>query len=181
MKRAAKAPTRPTPRAPVVRFLATFGLLLAVYYALILLPWGDRALYLYLRGNAWLAGAILHGLGQDIHVSDLTIRSGAFAVSTRRGCDAFEPAWFFCAAVLAYPAAWRAKPRILLAGAAAILALNLVRIVSLYYLGRYAPGLFASAHLEIWPALFILAAVALWILWVRSVSRPPTAPRDAST
>jgi exosortase H (IPTLxxWG-CTERM-specific) len=176
MSRKKTAPTKTPPAGtgrPVLRFLLTFGLLLGGFYAVILLPWADRALYEYLRANAWLSNLILHGLGQPTEVREVTIRSAAFAVSVRRGCDAIEPAWFFCAAVLAFPAPWQRRLPVLAAGTACILALNLVRIVSLFLIGVKAPRFFATAHLEVWPAVFILCATGLWLAWVRRLPGSP--------
>lgn len=163
-------------RAPALQFLAVFSLLLGGFYAVVLLPACDRVFYQCLCLNARAANAILQGLGQATSVSEVTIRSAQYAVAIRRGCDAIEPAWFFCAAVLAFPGRWRRKPAGLAVGVIAILALNLVRIVSLYFIGLHLRWLFPTAHLELWPAVFILAALGLWIAWIRwsrEDDRPP--------
>lgn len=159
-------------RFPVRRFLWRFGLLLGAYEALVLLPWADRALYAYLRVNAWGANAILRLLGQDTQLHEVTIRAADFAISVRRGCDALEPAWIYSAALLAFPAPWRTKPGALFLGVAVLLALNFARIVSLFFIGRSWPGFFPSAHLELWPVVFILVALGLWLGWIRSVPVP---------
>lgn len=164
-------------RAPSLRFLAAFGFLLGGFYAVILLPTSDRVFYQCLCINARAANAILHALGQPTSVSGVTIRSAQYAVAIRRGCDAIEPAWFFCAAVLSFPGRWRRKPAGLAAGVAAIFALNLVRIVSLYFIGLHMQWLFPTAHLELWPAAFILASLGFWIAWIRwsqDDNRPPS-------
>jgi exosortase H (IPTLxxWG-CTERM-specific) len=164
-------------RAQALQFLAVFGLLLGGFYAVILFPAADRAFYQCLCLNAQAANAILHGVGQATSVSEVTIRSAQYAVAIRRGCDAIEPAWFFCAAVLAFPGRWRRKPAGLAVGVVAILALNLVRIVSLYFIGLHLRWLFPTAHLELWPAVFIMAALGLWIAWIRW-SRKDVRPPD---
>ncbi len=152
---------------PVLWFGLKFCLLMALYYCLVLLPFFDRLFYEYLRANAWLSNAIINMLGQASQVTEVTIRLGGFAIAIRRGCDAIEPAWFFGAAVLAFPAALSRKLPGIVVGSAAILLLNLARIVTLFFIGLKIPGLFAIAHLEIWPAAFILAAILLWAGWIR--------------
>jgi exosortase H (IPTLxxWG-CTERM-specific) len=154
-------------RAPALRFLAVFALLLGGFYAAILLPACDRAFYQCLCINARAANAILQNLGQSTSVSGVTIRSAQYAISIRRGCDAIEPAWFFSAAVLAFPGSWRRKPVGLAVGVVAILALNLVRIVSLYFIGLHLRWFFPAAHQELWPVVFIVASLGLWIAWIR--------------
>jgi exosortase H (IPTLxxWG-CTERM-specific) len=156
----------------VWRFGLKFGALMVVFYILILTPFCDRLLYTYLGANAWLANGLLNWLGQATYVSDITIRSAQFAITVRRGCDAIEPSWFFCAALLAFPASGRRKVLGILTGAVLLQALNLLRIVSLYFIGLHYPRLFNTAHVEIWPAMFIIVAIALWVGWIGWSRRP---------
>jgi exosortase H (IPTLxxWG-CTERM-specific) len=157
----------------MIRFAVGFTILIAAYYALAVLPGFDSALYVYLEANARIAGAILRACGQGVEVAGVTVRSGPFAISLRRGCDAIEPAWFFCAAVAAFPVPWRRKRLILPVGTALLLGLNLVRVVSLFYVGKLWPGLYGPVHLEVWPAAFMIAVVALWLAWMRLVKPAP--------
>ena len=158
-------------RIPVLRFVVGFAALMALYYILALTPFCDRLLYSYLQANAWASGVILNALGQHCQVSEVTIRSVHFAIVIRRGCDAVEPAWFFCAAIIAFPVAFKRKILGMLVGVSLLLALNLVRIVSLYFIGWRIPTLFSSVHLELWPVLFILSALVMWIGWIRWTRR----------
>ena len=114
----------------------------------------------------------MNWLGQTTQVSDITIRSAQYAITVRRGCDAVEPSCFFCAALLAFPAPWVRKVLGILAGAVLLQALNLLRIVSLYFIGLHYPRFFNPAHVEIWPALFILVAIALWGGWIGWTRQP---------
>jgi len=164
-----------TDRGPVWRFGLKFSALMAVFYLVALTPFCDRLLFSYLKANAWLANGILHGFGQATWLEETTIRSTRFAITIRRGCDAIEPSWLFCAALISFPASAGWKILGMLAGTLFLQALNLVRITSLYYLGMQYPALFKVAHLEIWPVVFILAAICLWIGWVRGTWPAPDA------
>jgi exosortase H (IPTLxxWG-CTERM-specific) len=174
-RKSTKASTRnPVPprswlvhNAPIFRFGLTFGVVMALYYVAALLPWIDGHLFpAYLEANAKLSNAILHWFGQASVVSGATIRSPQFSITIKRGCDALEPSWLFCAAVLAFPAPWQRRLPGIALGVAAILGLNLVRIVSLYFLGIHLPSFFETMHLEVWPVIFILVALLLWIGWI---------------
>jgi len=143
-----------------------FGALMALFYLVILTPVFDRMLYSYLAANAWAANRILNWLGQETAVSEITIRSARFAITVRRGCDAVEPSWFFCAALLAFPASWSRKVLGIFVGALLLQLLNLIRIVSLYFIGLHYPRVFSTAHVEIWPAVFIVVAISLWVGWI---------------
>jgi exosortase H (IPTLxxWG-CTERM-specific) len=156
-----------TAKAPVLFFGAKFGALVALLYILLAIPSVEQALLSYLKAYAWASSAILDLFGQGTHVTDVTIASSSsFAIAIRRGCDAVEPTWLLCAAIIAFPGSWRRKWAGLFAGIIALQALNLVRIVSLYLIGRRFPAIFPSAHLEIWPTVFILAAIGLFFHWV---------------
>jgi exosortase H (IPTLxxWG-CTERM-specific) len=152
-------------KRPVLIYGAKFGALVFALYGLLAAPWAEHILYYYLEANAWISSGILNLLGQGTQVSEVTIRSPAFAIAIRRGCDAVEPTWLLCAAIVAFPGTWRRKLAGIGAGIVALQALNLIRIVTLYLIGSRLPALFPSAHLEIWPAVFIVVAIMLFVGW----------------
>jgi len=154
----------------ILWFGLKFGLLVAAFYALLLVPACEGLLFIYLKANAWTANALLDALGQGSQLSDVTITSPRFSMAIRRGCDAVEPTWLFCAAVLSYPGSIGRKAVGILTGIVVLQTLNLIRIVSLYFIGVYLPGIFNTAHLEIWPTVFIIVAIVMmagWIEWTR--------------
>ena len=159
---------------PVLNFGLKFGISLALLYIFLSIPFFDNALYTYLEANAWLANAILHLLGQHTQVSEVTIQSFSppyFTMAIRRGCDAVEPTWLLCAAMISFPAPWKHKLRGMLAAIVLLQVLNLTRIVTLYWIGIHLPGFFNSAHVEIWPTAFIVVAIAIFVGW-KEYSQP---------
>jgi hypothetical protein len=95
-----------TAKAPVLFFGAKFGALVALLYILLAIPSVEQALFSYLKAYAWASSAILDLFGQGTHVTDVTIASSSsFAIAIRRGCDAVEPTWLLCAAIIAFRAA----------------------------------------------------------------------------
>ncbi len=152
-------------KAPVLVFGAKFGAMVALLYGLLAFRSPNGFSNGYLEVNAWASNFILNLLGQGTHVSDVTIRSSSFAIAIRRGCDAIEPTWLLCAAILAFPGTWRRKLVGMTIGMVLLQGLNLVRIVTLYWIGSRFPALFPSAHLEWWPAFFIVTAIGLFVGW----------------
>jgi exosortase H (IPTLxxWG-CTERM-specific) len=154
-------------KAPVFFFGTKFGALIVLLYTLLAMPAAEQWLQSYLKADAWLSNGILNLLGQGTHVSDVTIASASssFAIAIKRGCDAVEPTWLLCAAILAFPGPWKRKIAGMLVGIVVLQLLNLVRIVSLYLVGSRCPSMFPSMHLEVWPALFIVVAIALFVGW----------------
>ncbi len=97
--------------------------------------------------------------------SILSFRDGAFSVSVDAECSGIDPLIIFWAAILAFPAAWGAKLKGILLGIAVIQGLNLVRIMSLLYLGRWNEAVFVWVHHNLWQGLLILAALLAFMYW----------------
>ena len=156
---------------PVRRFLLVFLGIVAAYYLLTMSSWVDRNIvYPVLELSAHASASLIRLTGQAVTTQGVVIQGKGFAVAVRRGCDPLDPMALFAAAVAAYPGPWKRKAVGLAAGSITLFALNLLRIASLYWLGRGHSPLFEAVHQEIWPALFILIAVSLWGLWLMWIS-----------
>jgi exosortase/archaeosortase family protein len=46
---------------------------------------------------------------------------------------------------------------------------NLIRVLSLLYLGYLLPGAFEAAHVYVWQVLFLATVAGLWLGWVGRV------------
>ena len=49
--------------------------------------------------------------------------------------------------------------------------LNIVRVISLFYLGQWNFEVFEWAHLYVWQALIMLDVLVVWLVWVRMLPR----------
>lgn len=94
------------------------------------------------------------------------------AVSIQPGCNGVEAMICLTAAIIAFPAPWKSKVFGLLLGFLAIQILNIVRIISLFYLLQWNKEWFEWAHLYLWQALIILDALIVFIIWVRMLPEP---------
>jgi len=149
-----------------ITFLVLFVALLGGSFTLISVNWvNDNVIEPFTAGIARASGATLGLLGQDIQMQGTILRGRRFAVNIRNGCNGVEAMLIFLAAVLAFPAPWRAKLLGLALGAVAIQAVNLVRVVALYLTGAYFPAWFDASHTVVWQTVVILFSVLLWILW----------------
>ena len=57
----------------------------------------------------------------------------------------------------------------------AIQLMNIVRIISLFYLGQYNETLFDWAHGYIWQALIMLDVLIVYLFWLRRVNKTANA------
>ncbi len=149
-----------------VRFLALFLLFLGGGFALVSLRWvNNHAVEPFTAGVARASAGVLDLLGQHATHEGTVIRGARFAVNIRNGCNGVETILIFLAAVIAFPATWRARFAGLALGIAGIQAVNLVRVVALFLTGAYLPHLFDTSHTVVWQTLVILFSVLAWIFW----------------
>src|SRR5256886_17273669 len=101
--------------------------------------------------------------------------SNGFAVSIEAGCNGVEATIVLVAAILAFPAPWKRKLVGLAIGIIAVQALNIIRVISLFYLGQWSFDAFDFAHQYVWQALIMLDVLIVWLLWVRTLPRAASA------
>lgn len=102
-----------------------------------------------------------------------------FGVSIEPGCNGIEACIVLFAAIVAFPERWQHKLLGLGAGFLAVQGLNIVRVISLFYIGQWNTTVFNFAHEYLWQALIMLDVLVVWLLWVRagekSRAQPPAA------
>jgi exosortase H (IPTLxxWG-CTERM-specific) len=151
---------------PEGRFLVLFlGILTLSFTVIALKPVNDHVVDPYTGFVAEMSGAVLRVIGEDISVNGYHLRSPRFSVTIYNGCNGLITSLIFISGVLAFPAGWRAKLVGAIGGLIAIQIINLIRIISLYYVGIYLPSYFNESHIFIWQSVVILAGVSLWIAW----------------
>jgi exosortase H (IPTLxxWG-CTERM-specific) len=167
------------------RFFVLFVVLLAVLFGLELTPWAQVWFVVpWTNALASISTSIVTMFDPNVVATGKVIRSATngFAVSIEAGCNGVEATLVLCAAILAFPAPWRHKVIGLVIGVLAVQLLNIVRVISLFYLGQWNIEVFEWAHQYVWQALIMLDVLIVWLIWVRRVPRgdqdrsPPAAP-----
>jgi exosortase H (IPTLxxWG-CTERM-specific) len=162
----------------MLRFGILFTVLVVALFAAELTPPGQRFVV-----DPWtalvarVATATMGTFDHDVVAVGPTItqRANGFGVTILAGCNGIEAMIVLAAAILAYPASLKHRLAGLAVGIVAIQALNLVRIVSLFYIGQWNRDVFEWAHLYAWQVLIMLDALIVWLLWLRALPAP--APR----
>ena len=121
------------------------------------------------------SGVALNVIGQGVVRQGTILRNAEFAVNIRNGCNGLETVIIFLAAVVAFPASWKARGIGLVLGILAIQVVNLVRVVALFLTGAYFPRFFDSSHTVVWQTIVIFFGVMLWIFWANRWAAPPRA------
>ena len=156
-------------------FLARFvGLLIVFYFLVAWRPINDAVIVPFTAGIASVSGAILNTFGEQVAVSGTEIRAPTFAVNIENGCNGIETVLLFGAAVLAFPASAPRRALGFAVGFLAIQALNLLRVVSLFWIGKHHPSFFSSSHTVVWQSVVVLFGVLLFLAWAlwRPAGRP---------
>ncbi|TCO75511.1 exosortase H [Chromatocurvus halotolerans] len=158
----------------MLRFFLLFLIIQAVLFTAELTPPGQQYVVQPFTGGLASVSALLIGLtGRDISSSGVLIHDlqTGFGVEIAAGCNGVEAMILLLAVMLAFPAPWRYRVAGITAGMLAIQGLNLLRIISLFYLGMRYPRAFDWAHLYLWQALIMLDVVVVFLLWIRALPR----------
>jgi len=132
---------------------------------LLLLASHDAAMMHIQRVLAVASSGILNLFGQDTVVVGTTVQSNLFGITVVTACTGLFITGLFLVAVMAFPTRWRSKAIGVGIGIGGIFVVNIVRLVSLYFIGIHWPGFLDAAHQLVWQSLLIVVAVALWLLW----------------
>jgi exosortase H (IPTLxxWG-CTERM-specific) len=170
----------------MIRFFILFLVLLGVLFGLELTPPVQQWFVVpWTNALAHVSAGLVTLFDPGVEATGKVLRStsNGFAVSIEAGCNGVEATLVLLAAMLAFPATWPRKLLGLAAGIVAVQGLNIVRVISLFYLGQWNRDVFEWAHLYVWQALIMLDVLIVWLLWVRTLPRgdePPLPPGAAA-
>lgn len=156
------------------RFFLLFVVLVVVLFTLelthpvqnlIVLPW--TALL------ASISAALIGAFDADVLAYGKILQDArtGIGVSIEAGCNGVEACLILLAALLAYPASWTMRLIGVALGFVAIQAVNVLRVITLFYLAGWNHAVFEFAHLYLWQALIMLDVLVVWLLWIRQVER----------
>lgn len=156
----------------MIRFFVLFTILLVGLFTLEILEPAEK--YVILPFTSLIADVsvwIVQLFDDNVEAFRNVIRNSTtgFGVRIERGCNGVEAVIILFAAIFAFPAPLKNKLLGFVIGFFAIQLLNLVRIVSLFYLGQWNQVAFEWFHLYLWQALIILDALVVWLVWLRTL------------
>jgi exosortase H (IPTLxxWG-CTERM-specific) len=168
---------------PMLRFFVIFSVLLIGLFTLEILQPVEKLVILPFTSviadiSVWLVSAF----DDNVVATGNVIRDAAsgFGVRIERGCNGLEAVIILFAAIFAFPAPFKHKLIGFVIGFFAIQLLNLVRIISLFYLGQWNQVAFEWFHLYLWQALIILDALVVWLIWLRRIPRTGSEQGEAT-
>ncbi len=163
----------------MIRFFILFILIQLVLFTIELMqPVQSYAIIPFTEGIAAVSAWLVQLFDDQVLSQGIVLRDleSGFAVAIQAGCNGVEAMIVLVAAMVAFPSPWRHKLIGIAIGFIAIQALNLVRIISLFYIGQWNKTAFDWAHLYIWQALIMLDVLIVFLLWLRMLPPHPATP-----
>lgn len=164
----------------MLKFVVLFPLFLIVLFFLELLaPVEQHVIAPFTALVADVSAWIMHITDADVIVRGNVVASAAtgFAIAIERGCNGVEALIILISAMLAFPSRWHEKAIGIGIGFLCVQGLNLVRIISLYYLGKWNRVWFDWFHEYVWQALIVVDALVVFLIWLSWVRRREDARR----
>jgi exosortase/archaeosortase family protein len=154
----------------IVKFLAIYLGIIALYY--IFISWENNpVMSVYIDATSYLSGFIINIFDSSVITNKQIIAGKSFNMILSFGCEGSEPLAVFFAGIMAFPSAFKSKIIGLSYGLPALYLLNIIRIILLYIIGNNAPMIFDITHTTIFPVIFIVIALSLWMLWIKRISQ----------
>ncbi|RLQ23602.1 exosortase H [Seongchinamella sediminis] len=156
------------------RFVITFLLVLVGLFSLEMLnPVQEHLVVPFTGLLAKISAALVAPFDDTVlaYGKVLQFSDTGFAVSIEAGCNGVEATIVLIAAVVAYPGSWKARCTVIGLGFLAVQALNILRIITLFYLGDWDLDIFTWVHLYLWPSLIMLDVLVVFVLYLRYLSR----------
>ena len=156
----------------MTRFLLIFCTVLGSLFAIEMLkPVQEAVIQPFTGLLAALSTALILPCDDTVIAQGRILRDATtgFAVSIEAGCNGVEAAIVLIAGVLAFPASIRNKLVAILAGFFFVQALNIVRIISLFYLGQWTYAVVEWLQLYLCPVLImldVLIVFAIYLQWL---------------
>jgi len=162
------------------KYRPTENLKLGIYYMFVI---GFALVYHLMSNQAWflniaqpiyngyaqLSSSILNVLGQDTSAYGEQINSAFCNLRIKEGCDGITPMILYSMSIIAFPVQLRFKWKGIIIGLVGLFFLNLIRIISLYFIGKYgSDAFFDFMHIDVWSTLFLVITLVFWLMWMKS-------------
>lgn len=156
------------------KFIFVFvAVLIGLFTLEMLTPVQEHVVQPFTSGLATLSAAIITPFDANVIAYGRVIEHtvSRFAVSIEAGCNGVEAAIVLIAGILAFPAPARDRALAIALGFLTIQVLNILRIISLFYLGQWSEPVFTFTHLYLWPVFIMLDVLVVFLLYLRYLDR----------
>ena len=108
---------------------------------------------------------LMNIFGAGSKVTGNTLSTARFSINVVDGCNGIYATAILISGVIAYPAPLKQRLYGVIFGIIAVFLVNLIRVITLFYLGLHFPDIFQEVHVYVWQPLIILWAIVVWNFW----------------
>ena len=112
---------------------------------------------------------LMNIFGAGSKVTGNTLSTSEFSINVVDGCNGVYATAILISGVIAYPSKLSQKAIGVLLGFIAVFSVNLIRVISLFYLGLHFPDIFQEVHVYVWQPIIIIWAIIVWDFWSRKI------------
>jgi len=160
----------------LLRLYLVFGGVLLVFVVAFNIEAVHLAVVVPFTGLVTAASSLMMNIfGAGAWVAGNSLMTAEYSINVVDGCNGIYATAILISGIIAYPSKLKAKAWGVPVGVAAVFALNLVRVISLFYLGRSYPDVFNEVHVYVWQPIIILWAIIVWHFWSRWATAKETA------
>ncbi|MCX6829519.1 MAG: exosortase H [candidate division Zixibacteria bacterium] len=156
----------------LLRLYLIFGAVMGLFVvAFFLLPVRQHVISPFTSFIAVCSSFLMNVFGAGSYVSGTMLATSQYSIDIVDGCNGIYATAILISGVIAYPSTLKDKIWGILLGTAAIFALNLGRVISLFYMGQHYPDIFNEVHVYVWQPIIILWAIFIWDFWSRRIKK----------
>jgi len=117
---------------------------------------------------AKVAGVLIHLFDNSLIIMGPVLRHGhnGFALEVAKECSGLSASWLLLVAIVAFESPWKHKLWGMAIGLLIIQTINIIRLISLYYIGDWLPDYFVLIHEQIWPILLNISMILIFGGWL---------------
>lgn len=154
----------------LVRLYASFGAAILVFIIAFQFDFvHDNVVVPFTAFVAHCSSLLMNIFGAASKVDGNTLSNARFSINVVDGCNGIYATAILISGVIAYPASVRHKLYGVAFGFTAVFLVNLIRVISLFYMGLHFPDIFQEVHVYVWQPIIILWAIIVWNFWSKKI------------
>jgi len=152
----------------MTKFLTIFSVLAVVGFALLEWQALQPAINFFALILAQICGFIIQLFDNNIIINGqiLQHRDADFALEVAPECSGLTASWLLLAAIIAFESSWKHKLWGFVLGFLALQTINIIRIISLFYVGDLMLEHLEMMHRHIWPIFLNIIMILIFGGWL---------------
>jgi exosortase/archaeosortase family protein len=125
----------------------------------------------YTGGVVYLSRYLIELIGIPVRAEGAYLHLSSAVMEVKFGCNGLEAILLLVAAILAYPASWKARFLGIVLGSTFLQFFNLIRIAILAWVLESHPTVFPIMHEYITQSIMIAIAFVIFLVYLQNVTR----------